>query len=242
MRHTTHVSPVFAASGALLLALAAATPPQVTAETAATKFGRACDNAYLVFKPRSAYPDTNAGNVWYRRQFTDIELSLFCLVNELRAQYQRPPVNRVLLLSAKVRGINGAAADHARAAAQQRWWGTVEQVPGCKPYPLDPSRCDSHYDPVSQTDPVQRAKNNKYGSSCPTWSVGENTYTGWGAEKVTPRAAFEAWKHSPPHLENMLRPEFKQMAIGTAVGSADPSAPADFYPAITYVQDFGTCG
>ncbi|GAA3205824.1 CAP domain-containing protein [Nonomuraea roseoviolacea] len=243
MHGITLPSPFSIASGAILLALAAVVPPLIATGTSAATSGMACANADLVYQPQSAFPDTARGRVFYRQQFINMEYAMLCMVNEFRAQEQRPPLHRVILLrGTTARGIRGAAADHARASAQQRWWGTVAQVPGCRPYPPDPTRCDPHYDPVSKTDPVQRAKNNNYGSSCPTWSVGENTYTGWGNDKVTPRAAFEFWKNSPLHRENMLRPEFVQIALGTETGSADPNAPADFYPAITFVQMLGSCG
>jgi uncharacterized protein YkwD len=68
--------------------------------------------------------------------------------------------------------------------------------------------------------------------------TGENIAWGNGA-LVSPAAIVDDWMHSPGHRENILRPNFREVGIGIALGRA-PKASADgSLRAATYTTDFG---
>lgn len=195
-----------------------------------------CENVDLVYQDASAFPDTPIGRVNYMRQSWDIEKSVLCLVNAERAAHHVAPVKRYLAMKGTPPGrlgLGGAASSHANAAVALRWWGTVAEVGNCVPKKSDPSRCDPHINPQTKSTPESRARDSGF-RQC----VGENTYAGWGRDGVTPRAALRFWMNSPGHRENILNPQWGEMRVSVAWGSADPAA-GSITPALTYVQMFG---
>ncbi|MFI6737250.1 CAP domain-containing protein [Nonomuraea sp. NPDC050451] len=176
-----------------------------------------------------------------------MERAILCLVNEARARHFRPVGRRLrpLAIGRRIMGtpsVKIAAQRHADDAARLRWWGTVEQFPGCTPRENEPDRCNPHINPVTKTTPEIRAKDAGFGVRvrCRQSWLAENTYTGAGRERVTPRAAFDWWMQSAGHRANILSPTFRHMYVGIAVGSADPSH-GSITPANTYVQMFERC-
>jgi uncharacterized protein YkwD len=68
-------------------------------------------------------------------------------------------------------------------------------------------------------------------------SAGENIAYGVG-EKGTPASIVQMWMHSPGHRADILRPAFKEIGIGIALGA--PEVPGDEQKAsATYTTDFG---
>ncbi|GAA3470419.1 hypothetical protein GCM10018965_049720 [Nonomuraea roseola] len=137
-------------------------------------------------------------------------------------------------------GLPGAAYRHVQDAVKLRWWGKVEPGKNCVPQQNKPEWCDSHINPQTKSTPHLRAQEMGYPRGCTKgWSSAENTYVGWGPDRVTPRAAFDAWYESPPHFLNLLGGG-TEMTVQVALGSADPAA-GSALPAVTYVQMFGNC-
>lgn len=67
-----------------------------------------------------------------------------------------------------------------------------------------------------------------------SWGAGENI--AWGAgRKGTPRKIVNAWMHSPPHRENILRGSFQHAGVGVRWGSPTKRGSN----AGTYTLDFG---
>jgi len=66
--------------------------------------------------------------------------------------------------------------------------------------------------------------------------TGENIAWGTGPDG-SPAGIVELWMHSPPHRENILRPEFAEIGIGVAAGA--PAKPTSTDPPATYATDFG---
>ncbi|MCX4853793.1 CAP domain-containing protein [Streptomyces canus] len=175
-------------------------------------------------------------------QSSRMEYSILCLVDKARRGHGVNDVHtyKVLGKGRPRDPLAAAASQHATAAAQLRWWGTVAQYPTCTPRQNDPTRCDPHINPQTKSTPASRAEGLGYGKNCTKWKIGENTYTGWGDASVTPRAAFGWWMRSKPHYDNMMDPQFDTMYLSVVWGSADPSAGTNT-PAATYVQEFGHC-
>lgn len=85
------------------------------------------------------------------------------------------------------------------------------------------NRYFSHTD-ASGRSPSQRAAACGY-----PYGAGENIAA--GLEWSTARAAFEAWRNSPGHNENMLNPPYVQIGIGRYY---DPSSPYGWYWVTTF--------
>lgn len=68
-------------------------------------------------------------------------------------------------------------------------------------------------------------------------SAGENL--AWGAgKKGTPAAIVRAWMASPGHRADILRPAFREIGLGIAIGGPVEDVRDDL-PAVTYTTDFG---
>jgi len=67
-----------------------------------------------------------------------------------------------------------------------------------------------------------------------TWVLGENIAWG-GGSRSTPRAVVGSWMRSPPHRANILQRRFREIGIGSALGSPVGTEA----PAATYTTDFG---
>jgi uncharacterized protein YkwD len=66
------------------------------------------------------------------------------------------------------------------------------------------------------------------------WAYGENI--AWGSRDLgTPEAIVDAWMHSPPHKENILNRDFKEIGIGFSVGTPSGGHEAGGI----YTTDFG---
>jgi uncharacterized protein YkwD len=66
------------------------------------------------------------------------------------------------------------------------------------------------------------------------WTLGENI--AWGSlQWSTPAAIVDMWMHSPGHRANILRPQFREIGIGIAVGAPQRGVGG----AATYTTDFG---
>ncbi len=230
-----------AVTGALLLSLTGAVSLAQPAAAAAPplKGAGTCANIDFVYQPQSAFPDTSRGRVAFRAQATTIETAVLCLVNAERTNLQ--PLKRYVSLGkGGALTLGAAAARHAVDAVKLRWWGKVEPGKNCRPVNGDPGKCDPHINPETGSTPLSRAQAVGYGRRCTSFSVGENTYVGWGGSYVTPRAAVTWWMNSKPHRDNLLNPTFAEMYTNAAWGSADPAA-GSITPAVTYVQMLGRC-
>lgn len=82
---------------------------------------------------------------------------------------------------------------------------------------------------------LSRLENAGYLEDAVEWEVGENLIwaSGYGN---TPAAIVQGWMGSPPHRENLLRPVFREIGVGAAVGT--PFAPMDL-TGITVVSEYG---
>ncbi|MFI6504452.1 CAP domain-containing protein [Nonomuraea typhae] len=242
MRHATHMlragsAAIAATALSLTTAMSSSQPAATRSVTATERAGAsACPNIDMVYRDRSAFPNTPKGRRAYGMQSVTIEHAVVCLVNAAR----KAPLKRPVALRGAPLGLGGAAHRHVQDAVRLRWWGTVEEIKNCIPSAQDPNRCDTHINPQNKSTPQSRVTDAGYVRRCGKWGVGENTYTGWGARNVTPRAAFNAWMESKGHRDNILNPEFRETRVGVAWGSADPDA-GSVTPALSYVQVFGFC-
>jgi uncharacterized protein YkwD len=83
-------------------------------------------------------------------------------------------------------------------------------------------------------DFVGRIRAAHYLKGARSWIVGENI--AWGSSIFgTPAAIVAAWMHSPPHRENVLSPQFKEIGIGVSRGAPV----AGVGDGVTYATDFG---
>jgi uncharacterized protein YkwD len=75
-----------------------------------------------------------------------------------------------------------------------------------------------------------------YMNGARTWTVGENLVWGTGPLS-TPQALVTAWMNSPPHRENLLRPNFRELGVaavtGTPISRSDSSG-------VTVSSEYGT--
>lgn len=82
---------------------------------------------------------------------------------------------------------------------------------------------------------LSRIKSAGYLRRARTFSVGENL--GWGGGYLsTPLEMHRAWMRSPGHRENLLRPYYRQVGVGVALGTPGGARGA------TYTQNFGRRG
>ncbi|MGP3963456.1 CAP domain-containing protein [Nonomuraea sp. 3N208] len=231
------------ATGTVLVGLSAALSPAQPAVAAAAplKGAGTCANIDLVYRAKTAFPNTSRGRFDYIMQSPTIERAVLCLVNAERTALKLLPLQRFVRLGKKAPpGLDTAAARHAADAVRLRWWGKVQPGKNCIARKDDPTKCDSHINPQTRSTPLSRAQAVGYGRRCTSFSVAENTYVGWGPGFVTPRAAVSAWMDSKIHRDHILNPAFRVLYTEVAWGSADPAA-GSITPALTYVQMFGSC-
>jgi uncharacterized protein YkwD len=81
---------------------------------------------------------------------------------------------------------------------------------------------------------VQRIRSAGYLSSVHRWLVGENLAWGWGASG-SPGGIVKAWLRSPEHRKILLRPSYREIGVGVALGGPRPQAA----PEATFTADFG---
>jgi uncharacterized protein YkwD len=65
---------------------------------------------------------------------------------------------------------------------------------------------------------VQRITDTGYTRGARSWEVGENLVWGTGVLS-TPQSLVTSWMNSPPHRENLLRPQFREIGIAAVVGT-----------------------
>jgi uncharacterized protein YkwD len=65
---------------------------------------------------------------------------------------------------------------------------------------------------------MDRIESTGYMNGARTWTVGENLVWGTGPLS-TPQALVTAWMNSPPHRENLLRPNFRELGVAAVVGT-----------------------
>lgn len=90
----------------------------------------------------------------------------------------------------------------------------------------------SHVSPGGSTL-VSRVKRTGYLRGANGWSIGENIAFGTG-RYATPEETVDAWMRSPAHRASILRPGFREIGIGIALGAPGQDGGA------TYTTDFGT--
>ena len=227
-------APGVAAAGAV----APASP--VVAPTALHGAG-SCPDIDMVYRARSEFPATSKGIVDHTMQRSRMEKAVLCLVNAERSAVRLPPVK--IFFYGRFTPDDGrllpVAKRHLADSLRLRWWGKVEPGKNCVPVKNQPDKCDGHINPETGTTAQKRLEN--YSKRCGESATGENLYTAYGLESlVTPRAAVQWWMNSPGHRDNILRPDFTDMALAVRDGSADPAA-GSTTPSATYVQVFGFC-
>jgi uncharacterized protein YkwD len=89
------------------------------------------------------------------------------------------------------------------------------------------------HDSLSGDDMVDRILRTGYGRNT-GWSLGENI--AWGTGSLATAAEIQrAWMESPGHRANILRPQFREIGIGIALGAPVGSGG----DGATYTADFG---
>jgi uncharacterized protein YkwD len=91
------------------------------------------------------------------------------------------------------------------------------------------------HDSQDGRDVVARLKQVGYIPTSGSWVIGENLVWGAGA-LATPTALVNAWMNSPPHRENLLSPDFREVGMGLTYGTPSADAP----DGVTVTTDFGT--
>jgi uncharacterized protein YkwD len=81
---------------------------------------------------------------------------------------------------------------------------------------------------------VQRIRAAGYLRSAHTWLVGENLGWGWG-DGASPEGIVQAWLRSPEHRKILLRPSYREVGVGVALGGPHPRSAPD----ATFTADFG---
>jgi uncharacterized protein YkwD len=121
-----------------------------------------------------------------------MEGSIACLVNEERAAYGFRPVR-------PNGALRQAALGHSNEMVQQGYF--------------------EHTSPAGVTF-VDQILATGYTRGARRWEVGENLV--WGAGPLsTPRSLVTSWMNSPPHRENLLRAQFREIGIAAVVGTPE---------------------
>ena len=225
-RRAPHLRKTAVAVGAVMSSLVAAgvqarQEAHAASVTPAEKSAVTCANSDLVYKPRSAFPSTTSGTAAYLVQNLRIRQAVLCLVNGERAARGLAALSGSSAGAAK---LYSAALGHVNESVRLKWWGSSSP----------------HVNPQTGSTILSRAKAAGYTTGCRSFTVKENTYTGWGAAKVTPRAAVKWWMGSAGHRATILDRALKDTGVAVAWGSADKAA-GSITPAVSYVQMFGVC-
>jgi hypothetical protein len=91
------------------------------------------------------------------------------------------------------------------------------------------------HDSLDGRDVVARLREVRYIPARGEWVIGENLVWGSGA-LATPRALVNAWMNSPPHRQNLLAVDFREVGLGVVFGTPSRDAP----DGVTVTTDFGT--
>ena len=148
-----------------------------------------------------------AGAVPTARHLGTARTAVLCLVNRERA------ARGLVALRADAR-LDRAAAAHSLDMVRHRYF--------------------DHTSPTGSTV-LSRIRATGYLAHARAWAAGENI--AWATGRLaTPTAIVAAWMHSPGHRANILRPQFRDVGTGVAVGVP---APGIRLGGVTYTQDFG---
>ena len=149
----------------------------------------------------------HAGAVPTARNLATVRTAVLCLVNRERAG------RGLVALRADAR-LDRAAAAHSLDMVRHRYF--------------------DHTSPTGSTV-LSRIRATGYLAHARAWAAGENI--AWATGRLaTPTAIVAAWMHSPGHRANILRPQFRDVGTGVAVGVP---APGIRLGGATYTQDFG---
>ena len=119
-----------------------------------------------------------------------LEVSITCLINEQRTS----------------RGIGAVTENDDLAAAAD---GHSREM-------VDRGYFD-HTSPAGSTF-VDRIQNAGYLSGVRTWTVGENL--AWGTGPLSSaQSLVTSWMNSPPHRQNLLNPDFRELGVGAVSGT-----------------------
>jgi uncharacterized protein YkwD len=119
-----------------------------------------------------------------------MEGSIGCLINEERAAYGLQPVQ-------PNGSLRQAALTHSNEMVARGYF--------------------EHTSPAGLTF-VDRIMATGYTRGARRWDVGENLAWGTGLLS-TPRSLVTSWMNSPPHRENLLRAQFREIGIAAVVGT-----------------------
>jgi uncharacterized protein YkwD len=156
----------------------------------------------------AAPPCPNEGTAGTLLDAATFERAVVCLVNRQRTGHNRRPVRPNPKLT--------------RAASR---YATQMVLDGFF----------AHRPPDGNSSILSRLEAVGYLEDALEWQIGENLSWGTGATS-TPTAIVQGWMLSPYHRENMLRPTFREVGIGVALGT--PFAPADV-SGITVASEYG---
>ena len=132
---------------------------------------------------------------------------IFCLMNAMRADNGLPALTEQSQLAQ-------ASVEHSQDMVDNSYFA---------------------HDSPDGRDVVARLRAVAYIPADGDWVVGENLAWGSGALS-TPHSLVNAWMNSPPHRENLLANDYKDVGMGVVFGTPDPSAG----DGITVTTDFGT--
>jgi uncharacterized protein YkwD len=132
---------------------------------------------------------------------------IFCLMNAMRENEGVPDLKQQADLAK-------ASADHSQDMVDNKYFA---------------------HDSLDGRDVVARLKQVLYIPKTGDWVIGENLAWGAGA-LATPKSLVNAWMNSPPHRENLVSGDFKEVGMGVVFGTPSKDAP----DGVTVTTDFGT--
>jgi uncharacterized protein YkwD len=83
---------------------------------------------------------------------------------------------------------------------------------------------------------IDRIESTGYMRGARSWIVGENLVWGTGPLS-TPQSLVTAWMNSPPHRENLLKPQFREIGVAAVDGTPEGDL-GD--PGVTVSSEYGT--
>ena len=83
---------------------------------------------------------------------------------------------------------------------------------------------------------IDRIEATGYMRGARSWIVGENLVWGTGPLS-TPQSLVTAWMNSPPHRENLLKPQFREIGVAAVDGTPEGD---DGDPGVTVSSEYGT--
>jgi uncharacterized protein YkwD len=132
---------------------------------------------------------------------------IFCLMNAMRQNEGLPGLKQQDQLAK-------ASVDHSQDMVDNKYFA---------------------HDSLDGRDVVARLKEVAYIPKTGDWVIGENLAWGAGA-LATPKSLVNAWMNSPPHRENLLSGDFKEVGMGVVFGTPSKDATSG----VTVSTDFGT--